>query len=428
MKYKTPIAILMFGRICSGKTTFAKNLERNNNFYVISKDRCILESELKKRSGENHSWEHIRELSVEDAINMRANVVVDETARIGRISSFKKAGYEIIGVNLDISIELCRQRLENRLKRRNEILISLSNIINIDVINMPQNKRRDLWCNSEIVNSIPYTLQKEFNDLINEIYTLGCDYIKEEYPNPACFPELDYVVELNENVNLYNVSLNEVIEQKIPYNVYLRSQLSKIKYCIWDIGGVVYDFSLIPLDKWCKEHTMNVEKQNFKYSIKKYDFDDYMKGFVTFEKLCKDICNYYDIQYDPQYLIDIEQALWLGVSNDFDITHRLLVHMKEQGIKNCILSNALPILLESGKYQEFIDTKNRFYSFDLHMLKPSPDIYIKVKDILECDFHNIVFVDDKEENVNAAKELGIYSILFSNNIMLDPFFQFTYGK
>ena len=153
-----------------------------------------------------------------------------------------------------------------------------------------------------------------------------------------------------------------------------------------------------------------------------------MKGFVTFEELCKDICNYYDIQYNPQHLIDIEQALWLGVSNDFDITHRLLVHMKEQGIKNCILSNALPILLESGKYQEFIDTKNRFYSFDLHMLKPSPDIYIKVKDILECDFHNIVFVDDKEENVNAAKELGIYSILFSNNIMLDPFFQFTYGK
>ena len=79
---------------------------------------------------------------------------------------------------------------------------------------------------------------------------------------------------------------------------------------------------------------MNVEKQNFKYSIKQYDFDDYMKGFVTFEELCKDICNYYDIQYNPQHLIDIEQALWLGVSNDFDITHRLLVHMKEQGIKN----------------------------------------------------------------------------------------------
>lgn len=147
-----------------------------------------------------------------------------------------------------------------------------------------------------------------------------------------------------------------------------------------------------------------------------------MKGFVTFEELCQEICCFYDIQYKYQYVNDIESALWLGVSNDFDITHRLMALLKERGVENCILSNALPILLESGKYQEFIDKKNRFYSFDLHMLKPSTDIYIKVKNLLECDFHNIVFVDDKEENVNAAKELGIYSIVYSKNITSDPFF------
>lgn len=50
MKHKTPIAILIFGRICSGKTTLAKNLEENYAFHVISKDRCILECELKKEA------------------------------------------------------------------------------------------------------------------------------------------------------------------------------------------------------------------------------------------------------------------------------------------------------------------------------------------------------------------------------------------
>ncbi len=419
---KTPIAILIFGRICSGKTTFAKTLEKNNDFYVVSKDRCILECELKRRNGENCSWESVRQLSVEEAVNMRANVVIDETARIGRISAFKKAGYEIIGVNLDISVDLCHQRLKNRLKRRREILIRLSDIVNIDVTEMPQNERRDLWRNSEFVNSIPNSQQKEFNALINEIYTLGCDYIKEEHPNPACFPELDYVIELDKSVNLFEISLNEIIGQKIPYNVYLKTQLSKIKYCVWDIGGVVYDFSLKPLDKWCKEHTISIEKQSNEFNIKKFDFDEYMKGLVTFEELCQDICDYYDIHYKYQYVNDIEHALWMGVSNDFDITHHLLALLTERGIKNCILSNALPILLESGKYQEFIDEKNRFYSFDLHMLKPSADIYIKVKNLLGCDFHNIVFVDDKEENVNAAREMGIYSILYSNNIISDPFF------
>lgn len=198
---------------------------------------------------------------MEEAIGKRANVVIDETARIGRVSAFIRAGYEIIGVYLNVSLGLCYQRLENRLKRRMEILSRLSDIINTDVTQMPQNERRNLWCNSEIVNSIPNSQKDDFNALIDEIYTLGCDYIKEEHPNPACFSELDYVVELNESVNLCEVSFNQIIEQKETYNVYLRRQLTKIKYCVWDIGGVVYDFSLKPLDKWCKEHTTSPENK-----------------------------------------------------------------------------------------------------------------------------------------------------------------------
>jgi dephospho-CoA kinase len=41
-----PIALILFGGICSGKTTFAETIEGRYGFTVISKDRCIYESDL----------------------------------------------------------------------------------------------------------------------------------------------------------------------------------------------------------------------------------------------------------------------------------------------------------------------------------------------------------------------------------------------
>ena len=125
----------------------------------------------------------------------------------------------------------------------------------------------------------------------------------------------------------------------------------------------------------------------------------------------------------PQYNIEIKKAFWKGVSDDFETTHCLMQNIKSRGIENCILSNALPILLESGKYQEFIKNEYRFYSFDLHLLKPDNNIYIKVKNNLKCEFHDMAFIDDKEENVNAALELGIYAILYDSNIRNNPLFK-----
>lgn len=418
-----PIAIFIFGRICSGKTTLARNLEDNNNFKVISKDRCILESELHKRHEEDLTWEEIRESTVNEFIANNYNVVIDETARVGRVSSLKKAGYTIIGVHLNIPLDICRKRLVKRQERRREILSSLSQIIKLDVTKYPQEARRKLWTSLEVVNSIPEFQREYFNELINEIYTLGCDYIKEENPNPTCFPELDYVVEFDGTIDLSSVSLACIINNKISYCDYLIRKHKSIKYCIWDIGGVVYKFSLKPLDTWCKHHTINPNKAKEDYTIKRYDFDNYMIGNVRFEELCSDICSYYDIPFEPRFINEIEQMLWDGVSNDFEITHQLIAKLKKRGTKNCILSNALPVLLESGKYQEYIDKDHRFYSFDLKLLKPSPEIYIKVRDLLQCDFHEMVFVDDKEENVNAARELGIYSIKFDMNIASDPYFR-----
>ena len=48
-----------------------------------------------------------------------------------------------------------------------------------------------------------------------------------------------------------------------------------------------------------------------------------------------------------------------------------------------------------------------FLSFELGMKKPNRDIFEYVLDNVEFDAKDILFIDDREDNVNIARELGI---------------------
>jgi len=46
------------------------------------------------------------------------------------------------------------------------------------------------------------------------------------------------------------------------------------------------------------------------------------------------------------------------------------------------------------------------------MVKPYPEIYHLTLDRIGCESHEAVFIDDKQENVDAAEKLGISGIVF----------------
>jgi len=52
-------------------------------------------------------------------------------------------------------------------------------------------------------------------------------------------------------------------------------------------------------------------------------------------------------------------------------------------------------------------------SFQLHMAKPDPAIYLHTLNELDVEPAEMLFLDDKIENIEAARALGIQAILFS---------------
>lgn len=62
--------------------------------------------------------------------------------------------------------------------------------------------------------------------------------------------------------------------------------------------------------------------------------------------------------------------------------------------------------------------KKQFYSYELHMQKPSKEIFLKVIDEIGCQPGEILFIDDGKNNVDAAAALGIKTLLYTPGVDL----------
>ena len=110
------------------------------------------------------------------------------------------------------------------------------------------------------------------------------------------------------------------------------------------------------------------------------------------------------------------------VQNEVVINSELVLYIKKlkQKYKVALLSNyTYPWLAE------ILDENNLWGLFDKNIIssehkiiKPNPEIFIKMLEMLEIRPEEAVFIDDRQINVDGARKVGINSILFENNEQL----------
>jgi putative hydrolase of the HAD superfamily len=88
--------------------------------------------------------------------------------------------------------------------------------------------------------------------------------------------------------------------------------------------------------------------------------------------------------------------------------------LQRAGIRTGILSNigdciALGVIAKLPWLSAF---DHCTWSYALHMAKPEPAIYIKAAEALNAPPANILFLDDREDNIAAAVALGFQTILY----------------
>ncbi len=184
-----------------------------------------------------------------------------------------------------------------------------------------------------------------------------------------------------------------------------------IKAVIFDWGGVLIDETLGKMDKYCAG-ILGVKVENYNVARQK-DFDDFARGDITEDEFWQMVCGELDID-----MPSIE-SLWGDaveeVFNERLEMFELMEELKRKGYKIGFLSNTEMPAVEYWKrnnYEKYFD--EAIFSCVEHIAKPDREIYQMICNRMDVLPEESVFIDDKYEFVEGAREIGMKGVVFED--------------
>jgi putative hydrolase of the HAD superfamily len=110
-------------------------------------------------------------------------------------------------------------------------------------------------------------------------------------------------------------------------------------------------------------------------------------------------------------LIDIDSRSW---AHPAPIVPEWASQLHRAGLATALLSNMpIPVrdYIQNCSWLPPFDQK--IFSCDLRIVKPAPEIYLHCLSRLGVAPPDVLFLDDRPENVRAAEALGIHGIIFT---------------
>lgn len=176
---------------------------------------------------------------------------------------------------------------------------------------------------------------------------------------------------------------------------------------IFDLGNVLIE--------WNKEKILSkICKNNLEYNLfNKFVFQsnlwiDLDNGKISLEFLENQLIDEMGHQYQDQ----IHELVWnwFNYVDLYDEVYELIKQLKKKNFQIYVLSNTssiFHILLDSvlSKVSSVLD--GYVISCEVKMMKPQKEIYLSLVNKYQLDIKDCIFLDDLEENVEAARTLGI---------------------
>lgn len=176
---------------------------------------------------------------------------------------------------------------------------------------------------------------------------------------------------------------------------------------IFDLGNVLIE--------WNKEKILSkICKNDLEYNLfNKFVFQsnlwiDLDNGKISLEFLENQLIDEMGHQYQDQ----IHELVWnwFNYVDLYDEVYELIKQLKKKNFQIYVLSNTYSIfhiLLDSvlSKVSSVLD--GYVISCEVKMMKPQKEIYLSLVNKYQLDIKDCIFLDDLEENVEAARTLGI---------------------
>jgi putative hydrolase of the HAD superfamily len=142
----------------------------------------------------------------------------------------------------------------------------------------------------------------------------------------------------------------------------------------------------------------------------------YDQGLVSGEAYFKNILADVGVFPDSELIKSLVDRDVQGWSRINPATEKLMEELKAGGLKIGILSNMVKDFLDRNRnaLHAFSIPHTLIFSCDVDAVKPEERIYRILLDRLGCKAEELVFFDDLEINVSAARKLGIEGIVWKD--------------
>ena len=149
------------------------------------------------------------------------------------------------------------------------------------------------------------------------------------------------------------------------------------------------------------------------YSATRHDYDC---GRADFQQHWQAFANAAGVKLQPaqvERIAEMETLMWLRVNHD---TLALARQIKAHGVRIAILSNMPHDLLAyvRREFQWLNEFEVKIWSCEFGSTKPDPAIYRHCLNALGCAPERSLFFDDRLNNVEAARDLGMDAHMFES--------------
>lgn len=198
-------------------------------------------------------------------------------------------------------------------------------------------------------------------------------------------------------------------DEEIPK---ISAETSEIDTLVFDIGNVLakYDWKKLLKELGYDEKTGTAVAKAVFLSKEWAEAD---RGILSEEELLQTF-----ISNAPDYEKEIREtfdAVGKTIST-YSYTKDWLSYLKKRGYKIYILSNfAKPVYDRCTKELDFLKLVDGGYmSWQIHCIKPEPEIYQKLITDFEIVPQKAVFIDDLMDNIAEARALGFHAVHFTS--------------
>ncbi len=175
--------------------------------------------------------------------------------------------------------------------------------------------------------------------------------------------------------------------------------MKKMKNIVFDLGGVVFARDPRKFEpEFIKFFSYIMLPQMPRF------WEEYDRGVVSYEQVVSDLAEYNSCDRE---LADKNLRRSILTQEEIPATKALIAELKAAGYKLYVLSNMslefIEFLRKTDVYKYF---DGEVVSCEEHVVKPDAEIYKRLVDRYSLNEGETMFIDDRKENVEAARNQG----------------------